>query len=320
MHGGIACMAGGTYACHRHTMRSGLPILFLQRSILLVIVPVVASCASRRDSPHLAGGSKVAEPPSARLLHPALETAEEPKIKAGAWCLMDAATGEVLAGRRAWEKRPVASTQKLLTALVVAEAGSLEKAVTIIAEDVEVRGSVLDLQPGDRVSRMDLLKALLVVSANDAALALARDVGGSVKAFAEQMNRRADSLGAKGSRFVNPHGLTRAGQKSTAQDLALIARAAYAHPLLREIMRSPMVTIDCSQTERELHNTNELLGRLPGCTGMKTGITPGAGVCLVSSMRQEGREVILVQLDSTRKDIYTDAARAMWWGLKTGQP
>lgn len=298
------------------SMLRGPTIPFLQRITPLGIMLVMASCASRRVAPQLVGGSKVAEPPGAGLLGAALEAADEPKLKAGAWCLMDAATGEVLAGHRAWEKRPVASTQKLLTALVVAEAGGLEKTVIIAPEDVEVRGSVLDLQPGDRVSRLDLLKALLVASANDAALALARDVGGSVKTFAEQMNSRALALGATKSRFVNPHGLTQAGQKSNAQDLARIARAACMHPLLRQIMRMQHTTIHCGTTERVLHNTNELLGRLPGCTGMKTGITPGAGVCLVSSMQQEGREVILVQLDSSRRDIYTDAARMMWWGLK----
>ncbi|MBL9118189.1 MAG: D-alanyl-D-alanine carboxypeptidase [Verrucomicrobiaceae bacterium] len=249
----------------------------------------------------------------------AAASAEAPKIKADAFCLVDADTGRVLASHRGWESRPVASTQKLLTALVVAEVGDLGRPVTIQAEDTRIGGSVLGLCEGEVITRGELLKGLLLVSGNDAALALARDVAGSVKTFAQMMNARAESAGATRSSFVNPHGLTQAGQRSNAKDMAIIAMAAYANPVIRRMVGTLEDVINSSLLTRTVRNTNELLGRLPGCTGMKTGLTPGAGICLVAAMEAHGRRVILVQLDSTRSDIYNDAARAMIWGVSTPQ-
>ena len=237
-----------------------------------------------------------------------------PKLKADAFCLVDADSGQVLASHRGWESRPVASTQKLLTALVVVDAGDLYRQVTVRAEDVDIHGSSLGLRPGEVITRMELLKALLVASANDAALALARDVSGSVRAFAQQMNAKAEALGAVRSHFTNPHGLTQGGQRSNAKDMAIIAMAAYAEPLLRQLTGTADTVVQSSAGAKTIRNTNDLLGKLPGCTGMKTGFTPGAGVCLVSSYEANGRRLILVQLDSTRSDIYNDAARALHWG------
>ena len=241
-------------------------------------------------------------------------TTQPPRLKADAFCLVDADSGRVLASHRGWESRPVASTQKLLTALVVLEAGDLYHLVTIRPEDVDIHGSMLGLQLGEVISRYELLKALLIASANDAALALARDVAGSTKAFAQLMDRKAERVGATRSHFLNPHGLTQGGQSSNAKDMAIIAMAAYADPTIRELVSQPEASIQSSTGSRAIRNTNDLLGKLPGCTGMKTGFTPGAGICLVSSYEANGRRLILVQLDSTRADIYNDAARALWWG------
>jgi serine-type D-Ala-D-Ala carboxypeptidase (penicillin-binding protein 5/6) len=240
---------------------------------------------------------------------------EMPRLEADAYCLVDADSGIVLASRRGWESRPVASTQKLLTALVAVEHGHLDRQVIIVPEDVKINGSTLGLRPGEAISRRDLIKALLMVSGNDAALALARDVGGSVKGFAQLMNQRAESAGATRSRFVNPHGLTQAGQHSNAKDMAIIAMAAYANGEIRRIVGTVQAIIYSSLTQRHVRNTNDLVGRMPGCTGMKTGFTPGAGICLVSALESRGRTLILVQLDSTREDVYNDAARAMLWGI-----
>lgn len=219
---------------------------------------------------------------------------EPPPLEADAYCLVDASSGRVLASKRGWESRPVASTQKLLTALVVLDSGDLDKTVTIQREDTAVTGSLLGFQPGETFSRADLIRAMLIVSANDAALALARDVAGSNKPFADLMERKAESLGASHSHFTNPHGLTQGGQRSTAKDMAIIAMAAYDSWFIRETIGAAEQTIRSSQQSYTLQNTNELLGRLPGCTGMKTGFTPGAGVCLISSMEAEGRKLILV--------------------------
>lgn len=238
-----------------------------------------------------------------------------PKLHAEAWCLLDVRSGEVLAGKRREERRPVASTQKLLTALVVMDANDLGKIVTITEVDTKVSGAKLGLKPDDKVTRHDLLKALLLESANDASLALARDVAGGLEEFAARMNDRARRCGAIRSRFINPHGLTEFGQHSSALDMAQIARAALHQADLRRIVSAQTLDIQIKGEITSLQNTNELLRRLPGCTGMKTGLTPGAGFCLVSSMRHGADEVILVQLDSSKKHIYSDAAQAMQWGL-----
>ncbi len=239
-----------------------------------------------------------------------------PKPKADAYCLIDAQSGLLLSGRHITQRRPVASTQKLLTALVAAKAGEADRFVTVTTSDINVTGSRLGLLAGDQLTRGDLLKALLLESANDAALALARDVAGSSEAFAERMNTTASELGATKSKFVNPHGLTAIGQRSCAEDMARIARAAFQQSEVRRIVAALTLTIRVNRQPRTLRNANELLERLPGCTGMKTGFTPGAGVCLVSSMRSGEREVILVQLGSTKEHIYNDAALLMKQGLK----
>ena len=239
---------------------------------------------------------------------------QPPRLKADAFCLVDVDSGRVLASHRGWESRPVASTQKLLTALVVLEAGDLYRDVTIAPADLDIYGSMLGLQVGEVINRYELLKALLIASANDAALALARDVAGSTKAFAQQMDQKAEQVGATRSHFINPHGLTQGGQSSNAKDMAIIAMAVYAQPTLRQLFSLTETTVQSSTGSRTIRNTNDLLGKLPGCTGMKTGFTPGAGICLVSSYEANGRRLILVQLDSTRADVYNDAARALWWG------
>lgn len=267
---------------------------FLIRCVLLLLVGLVVSCTATKQS----------------------RNGEIPRPHASAWCLIDARSGQALASHRAEHRRPVASTQKLLTALVVAEAGDLEKTVTISAADTKVPGSVLGLKPGDTATRLDLLRALLMESSNDAALALARDHAGNTEAFAERMNARAVRVGTTRSRFVNPHGLTAYRQSSSPQDMACIAKAALAHPIINRIVGTPVRTISISGAPRELVNANELLQRLPGCTGMKTGLTPGAGICLISSYRLGQREVILVQLDSSKNHIYTDAAKLMQWGVR----
>lgn len=296
----------------------------LARFISLTTLFVVVGCGApdgegRAGESDAGGGAAMGMSSAISSQVMAAASAEPPRMKADAFCLVDADTGRVLASHRGWESRPVASTQKLLTALVVTEVGDLARPVTIQAEDTRIGGSVLGLREGEVITRGELLKGLLLVSGNDAALALARDVAGSVKTFAQMMNARAESAGATRSSFVNPHGLTQAGQRSNAKDMAIIAMAAYAHPVIRRMVGTVEDVITSSLMHRPVRNTNELLGRLPGCTGMKTGLTPGAGICLVSAMEAQGRRVILVQLDSTRADIYNDAARAMIWGVSTPQ-
>jgi serine-type D-Ala-D-Ala carboxypeptidase (penicillin-binding protein 5/6) len=239
-----------------------------------------------------------------------------PKTNAASVIVVDVNTGKTLYEKNADEIRAPASTQKLLTALIVAERGFLDQPVTVQQIDTMADPVKLNIRPGDTYQRIDLLRALLVKSPNDVARCLARDDAGSVEAFAEVMNRRARELGALNSHFVNPNGLPMPGQYSTARDLSLIARAAYANPTIRSIVCLPQLVFRyASGRTRELENTNKLLRRLPYCNGMKTGYTEAAGKCLIASGSRPGREVIVVVLGDSSSRVWRDASALLSWGL-----
>ncbi len=239
-----------------------------------------------------------------------------PAVRAESLLVIDAHRGDTIAQKNADVRRAVASTQKLLTALVVIEAGNLGRRVTIQSEDTRVEPSKLYLKPGDSYTRGELLNAILVQSANDAALALARDNAGSIPAFAQKINGLARRLGAMNSHFVNPHGLTEPGQFSTARDVARIAYAASRSPFIRRAVQQEKYTFHTPRGPKHLKSTNKLLARMHACTGMKTGYTRASGRCLVTSATIGGRSVILVQLGSETKYIFDDAERLMQWAAK----
>ncbi len=231
--------------------------------------------------------------------------------------LVDVPSGRVLFHKNSREPRAVASTQKLLTALIVAESGDLDKLVTIQPEDAAVAPTKLYLKPGQKYSRRDLLRVLLVKSANDVACALARDNAGSVEAFADKMNAKARAMGATASHFINPNGLPVEGQYSTARDMAIIARNAYANSILREFMAIKSFEFHYADGRvREIVNTNRVLRTAPFCNGMKTGYTDAAGHCLVSSGHTEKRDVIAVILGSNKANIWKDSQKLLEWGLQ----
>jgi D-alanyl-D-alanine carboxypeptidase (penicillin-binding protein 5/6) len=239
-----------------------------------------------------------------------------PKTNAASVIVVDANTGKTLYEKNADQMRPPASTEKLLTALIIAESGFLDRPVTVQPLDTMAEPVKLNIRAGDTYQRIDLLRALLVKSPNDVARCLARDNAGSIEAFAEVMNRRARELGAAHSHFVNPNGLPIPGQYSTARDLALIARAAYANPTIRSIVCLPQLVFRYANGRtRELENTNRLLKRLPYCNGMKTGYTEAAGKCLIASGSRPGREVIVVVLGDTSSRVWRDASALLSWGL-----
>ncbi len=230
--------------------------------------------------------------------------------------VVDARTGQVLTEKNADQPRPAASTQKLLTALIVAESGYLDRMVRVEPVDTFAEPVKLNIRPGESYQRMDLLRALLVKSPNDVARCLARDNAGSIEAFAEKMNAKAAQLGATHSHFLNPNGLPIPGQYSTARDLAIIARAAYSNPTIRSIVCLPQVVFRyATGRTRELENTNKVLKRFPFCNGMKTGYTEAAGHCLIASGSRPGRDVIVVVLGDTKSGVWSDAASLLSWGL-----
>jgi serine-type D-Ala-D-Ala carboxypeptidase (penicillin-binding protein 5/6) len=239
-----------------------------------------------------------------------------PKTSAASVIVVDANTGKTLYEKNADQFRAPASTQKLLTALIVAESGFLDRQVTVQPTDTMAEPVKLNIKAGDTYQRIDLLRALLVKSPNDVARCLARDNAGTTEAFAEVMNRRAQQLGAVHSHFVNPNGLPVPGQYSTARDLGLIARAAYANPTIRSIVCLPQLVFRFANGRtRELENTNKLLRRLPYCNGMKTGYTDSAGKCLIASGTRPGKDVIVVVLGDTSSRVWRDASALLSWGL-----
>jgi len=239
-----------------------------------------------------------------------------PKTSAASVIVVDANNGKILYEKNPDQIRPAASTQKLLTALIVAESGFLDRQVTVQSVDTMCDPVKLNIKTGDTYQRIDLLRALLVKSPNDVARCLARDNAGSVGVFAEVMNRRAQQLGAVHSHFVNPNGLPIPGQYSSARDLSLIARAAYANPTIRSIVCLPQLVFRYANGRtRELENTNKLLRRLPYCNGMKTGYTDAAGKCLIASGTLAGKDVIVVVLGDSSSRVWRDASALLSWGL-----
>ena len=240
-----------------------------------------------------------------------------PKTRAASVIVEDARTGEVLYEKNADATRAAASTQKLLTALIVAEEGFLDQRVTVRSVDTLAEPVRLNIKAGETYQRIDLLRALLVKSPNDVARCLARDNAGSIELFALKMNAKARALGAVHSNFVNPNGLPMPDQYSTARDLAIIARAAYANPTVRSIVCLPQLVFRYANGRtRQLENTNKVLKRLPYCNGMKTGYTEAAGHCLIASGTIPGRDIIVVVLGDSKSRVWQDASALLSWGLK----
>ena len=273
----------------------------------------LAGCATTPPSAQTSRAEPASSPVAAAPSNEVLWPAGAPGLYAQSAIMIDARTGQVLFQKNADERRAPASTQKLLTALLVARRGNLDAPVTIMPEDTRVEPTKLGLRAGERYTRRSLLESIMVKSSNDACAALARDHSGTEDAFATNMNRAAYALGARSSYFVNSHGLP-ASQFSTARDIARIAFLAYREPVLRRMMQQRVVYFRHNSGRiTTLKATNKLLERSGAFNGMKTGYTFAAGRCLVSSGRLNGREVILVQLGSNTKNIFDDAQRVMAW-------
>jgi D-alanyl-D-alanine carboxypeptidase (penicillin-binding protein 5/6) len=241
-----------------------------------------------------------------------------PITHAASVIVLDARTGQVLYQKNADERRAAASTQKLLTGLIVAESGSLNQEVTVDISDTWAEPVKLNIQPGQTYRRADLLQIMLVHSVNDVARCLARDNSGSIEAFADRMNRKAALLGMTDSHFVNPNGLPIPDQYSTARDLSKVAFAAYHNPLIRSIVCQKEVLFQYSDGRvRKFDNTNHVLLKYPLCNGMKTGYTDAAGHCLISSASNGSRDIISVVLGDNGY-VWKDSYALLQWAIAGG--
>lgn len=277
--------------------------------------PGPLSGAPATPTPPVANEQLVQDAPAVRTT--TLPLTPAPAVVAKRVIVVDYETGRVLHEKNADERCAVASTQKLLTALCITAAGNLDRQVTIAKTDTYVEPTKLYVKPGQRYTRRELLKALVVKSGNDIARVLARDNAGSQVKFREVMNARARAYGMRNSYFMNAHGLTENGQYSTARDMAIVGRKAMQDPVIRSMMRIPAYTFRYSDgTTRKLKNTNRILTRVPYCNGMKTGTTRASGRCLMVSGTHNGRTVIAVVLGSTSKAIWDDSEKILRWALE----
>jgi len=224
------------------------------------------------------------------------------------YIVYDRISKSMIIGKNEDVKSAMASTTKIMTTIVILEKADLNEKVTVSAKAGGTGGSRLGLKRGDKASVRDLLYGLMLRSGNDAAVALAEHVGGSVKEFAELMNEKAIELGLTNTHFVTPHGLDDANHYTTALELAKLTDYAMNNETFVKIVGTKSTTIYINNQSRQINNTNELLGVLNGVVGVKTGFTNNAGRCLVTETKRNNMDIITIVLGAdTKKDRTKDS-------------
>ncbi|MHB8986651.1 MAG: D-alanyl-D-alanine carboxypeptidase family protein [Eubacteriales bacterium] len=239
--------------------------------------------------------------------------ASPPVVTADAAVLLDAGTGQVLFAKNAYQRRPPASTTKIMTALLALEGGDLRQVVEVSRNAASVGESSINLWAGEKISLEDLVYGAMLESGNDACVAISEQIAGTEANFIAQMNQKAKLLGARDTNFKNTNGLPAAGHFSTAYDLAAIARYALTNKLFASIVSTKERAIGIEYRRRAM-NTNGLLWSYPGADGVKTGTTNEAGQCLVASATKDGRRLISTVLHSGNR--YGDSAKLLDFGFK----
>lgn len=238
----------------------------------------------------------------------ASNVSELPKTNSRRYIVYDRISKSMIIGKNEDVKSAMASTTKIMTTIVILEKADLNEKVTVSAKAGGTGGSRLGLKRGDKASVRDLLYGLMLRSGNDAAVALAEHVGGSVKGFAELMNEKAIELGLTNTHFVTPHGLDDANHYTTALELAKLTDYAMDNETFAKIVGTKSTTIYINNQSRQINNTNELLGVLNGVVGVKTGFTNNAGRCLVTETKRNNMDIITIVLGAdTKKDRTKDS-------------
>ncbi len=248
----------------------------------------------------------------AAVLHTA--AASVPGTSAQSSVLLEANERKVLCAKNADAKMAMASTTKIMTALVAVEHCPVSKEITVAPDAVGVEGSSVYLFAGEVLTLSDLLYSLLLASANDAAAAIAIEIGGSIEGFCELMNAKARELGLTSTNFTNPHGLYDEEHYTTAHELAIITAEALSNDTLRNIFATKKITVTPPRgNARVLVNHNKMLSLYPGAIGVKTGFTKKSGRCLVSAAERDGLTLICVTLNAP--DDWRDHTALLDWGF-----
>ena len=242
---------------------------------------------------------------------------EELELNSRIALIYDRASGRILYERNGNKQTPMASTTKIMTAIVVLENANLNDVVTIQAKAAGIGGSRLGLKKNDKITVNDLLYGLLLRSGNDAAVALAQYVGGSVEGFAEMMNKKAEELGLVNSHFIVPHGLDNEEHYTTAYELAQMADYALKIDKFKQIVSTKSTTINTNGYPKSINNTNQLLGSVNGVYGVKTGFTNGAGRCLVTACKRNNLDIVTVIIGAnTTKQRTSDTIKLIEYAYK----
>ena len=246
------------------------------------------------------------------------ETEQIPDINSRAAIVLDRETKSILYEKNSNEIRKMASTTKIMTAIVVIENSNLYCTVTISKKAANTGGSVLGIKEGDKITICDLLYGLLLRSGNDAAVALAENVGGSIEGFAEMMNNKAKDLNLTNTHFVTPHGLDNNNHYTTAYELALLTDYALNNKTFFNFVSTKSYTVTINGAPKSISNTNELLGSLNGVYGVKTGFTNGANRCLVTACKRDNFDIICVVLGADTKNFRSqDSTKLIEYTFKT---
>ena len=242
---------------------------------------------------------------------------EELKIDSRIALIYDRASGRILYEKNGNKQTPMASTTKIMTAIVVLENANLKDVVTIDSKAAGTGGSRLGLNKNDKITVNDLLYGLMLRSGNDAAVALANYVGGSIEGFSKMMNEKAKDMGLSNSHFVVPHGLDNDGHYTTAYELAKMADYALKIDKFKEIVSTKTMAININGYSKVINNTNQLLGSISGVYGVKTGFTNGAGRCLVSACKRDDLDIITVIIGAnTTKERTSDTIKLIEYANK----
>ena len=241
----------------------------------------------------------------------------KPTINSRRYAIYDRLSGRCIYGKDENKQTAMASTTKIMTAIIVVENCKLEDVVTITAKAAGTGGSTLGINKNDKITVNDLLYGLMLRSGNDAAVALAIHTAGSLEEFANMMNQKAKQLNLKNTHFVTPHGLDNEEHYTTAYELAKITDYALKNKTIAKIVATKSTTIYINEMPRQINNTNELLGNVEGVYGVKTGFTNNAGRCLVTSVKRGDMDLIVVVLGAdTRKDRAKDSMKLIEYAFK----